>query len=299
VGGRIWVTRSRGPLAIDPRTNGVTRLPVRIDPGRGRRSIAQFTVAGGGVWAHVADESVGSTHLERIDPVSLRVTARWRPPPRPRAFARDPVGGAGGLWVTVHRSAATGRESDVRRLDAVTGRELARLPVAASELAADDTTVVAVDVDGRAAVLIDPADGSVRPLATPPPEGRGFLDAAIGYGSAWLPSYGGILTRVDLVTRTVHRISIPAATPPGGREDGSAVTRVAVGAGSVWALTATGHVVRVDPARNRPVGVVGGLGSARGATRRYFDDILVTEDAVWVAAEDGGRPVVLRIDPDR
>jgi virginiamycin B lyase len=168
---------------------------------------------------------------------------------------------------------------------------------------------------------IDP--GTNRVLGKPVPLPADAWDLAVGLGSVWVTQFDGRLIRINART---GRISARISARP--IYFGSVVT---VGGGFVWTgnddeRNESGSVSKIDPATNRVVGNVTGLGSpqsiayGRGAvwvadhagwlvkinpgtlevvTRRRLDfgphGVVVTRRAVYVADAHGNR--LLEADP--
>jgi YVTN family beta-propeller protein len=124
-----------------------------------------------------------------------------------------------------------------------------------------------------------------RPITTRRGRLTGFSDAgqlAIGFGSLWLASGDGVITRIDLRTGRV------AARIP-GVETGESQGGITTGAGSVWVAGPTqgSPVARIDPRRNRVV--------ARIPLQKYrASGIAFGEGGVWVS--DVGSDQVWRVD---
>lgn len=128
---------------------------------------------------------------------------------------------------------------------------------------------------------IDPASNRVDGTPTPLPADA--WDLTVGAGSAWVTQFDGRLIRIDARTgRITARIS---ARPT---YFGSVVT---FGGGFVWTgnddeRNKRGSVSKIDPATNRVVGNVPGLGSPQS--------IAFGQGAVWVADHAGW---LVKIDP--
>jgi virginiamycin B lyase len=130
---------------------------------------------------------------------------------------------------------------------------------------------------------IDP--GSNRLVGTPTRLPADGWDLAVGAGSVWATQFDGRLVRIDART---GRISARISARP--IYFGSVVT---VGGGFVWTgnddeRNRSGSVSKIDPATNRVVGNLPGLGSPQS--------IAFGERAVWVADHAGW---LVKIDPAR
>ena len=191
-----------------------------------------------------------------------------------------------------------------------------------------------VDGDARTVVHVDETSRVVETLST----GATPIDVAVGEDAVWVANgrrsrgaqFVGALpsgvVRVDLATRSQRgETDLPAAA---GQVLNVVDNHVAVGAGAVWAVTADGSVVRIDPATGtrtavaRPfpvlavaaggagvwaVGVGGRVARLDPRTARPLlqasirspsvGSIAVGADAAWVTSPDDGR--VWRIGPGR
>lgn len=189
----------------------------------------------------------------------------------------------GSLWVAV------GDKGTVARIDPITGKVAAELKVsdpsrvpprahvvhvAPSAVVSAFGAIWAVGADGVLA-RIDPATNAVA-----------TFDVAVvgGYMAAsdtalWISSYDdGALVAFDPVSRTVAS----TVTGVGG------VFGVAVGFGSVWAVSKSGHeVVRLDPKTGTVI--------VRIPAPRSPDYVAIGAGSVWVTRETPA--AVLRIDP--
>jgi YVTN family beta-propeller protein len=157
---------------------------------------------------------------------------------------------------------------------------------APSDIVADTRGAWVSDARTGAVTLIEPE----RLLPQPPITTRGrpivgYSDAgqlAIGFGSLWLASGDGVITRIDLRTgRVAGRIS--------GVETGESLGGIATGAGSVWVAgpTQSSPVARIDPRTNEVV--------ARIPLQKFrASGIAFGDGGVWVS--DVGSDQVWRID---
>jgi hypothetical protein len=109
-------------------------------------------------------------------------------------------------------------------------------------------------------------------------KGDGPTAIAVGFGSLWVGTGGGVVMRLDPETAKVQARF----------RDVGFVHGLRVGFGSVWALG--DEVVRIDPVRNR----ARYLPETSSATTFT---LAVGANSVWVA--DDGRDVVDRVDPQR
>jgi DNA-binding beta-propeller fold protein YncE len=130
---------------------------------------------------------------------------------------------------------------------------------------------------------IDP--GANRLVGTPTRLPADGWDLAVGAGSVWATQFDGRLIRIDAGTGQI-RARISARPIYFG-------SVVAFGGGFVWTgnddeRNQSGSVSKIDPATNRVVGTLTGLGSPQS--------IAFGQGAVWVA-DHAGR--LIKIDPDR
>ena len=140
-------------------------------------------------------------------------------------------------------------------IDAATGRIERRLPAgrAPASVAAAGDRLWVVDADARTLLSIDASSGDVEALAT----GATPTEVAVGAGGVWVSngrplaraqSVGPVATqvvRLDPTTRTQRAtVQLPAGS---GAVSNAAGNRLAVSQDAVWAVTASGSVVRIDP----------------------------------------------------
>ena len=222
--GSVWQTDNENDVLvrIDPVTGKVvTRIPVAAAP-------AGVAVTAGSVW--VANEHNGS--VQRIDPTTNRVVATIPVGPIAPAGPQIMSAGPGGVWVGIQH---TGENV---RVDAATNKVGLRVPLD-GPVASDGKQVwIGVDTgeDGPSFVVrIDPISGTA--ITTVPLDTKGISGIAVGLGSVWASSGGG-LTRIDPATgRIVGHLDL-------GGDGGNVV----VAGGAVW-VAADGHqyVLRISP----------------------------------------------------
>ncbi len=222
--GSVWQTDNENDVLvrIDPATGKVvTRIPVAAAP-------AGVAVTAGSVW--VANEHNGS--VQRIDPTTNRVVATIPVGPIAPAGPQIMTAGPGGIWVGIQH---TGENV---RVDAATNKVGLRVPLD-GPVASDGKQVwIGVDTgeDGPSFVVrIDPVSGNA--ITTVPLDTKGISGIAVGLGSVWASSGGG-LTRIDPATgRIVGHLDL-------GGDGGNVV----VAGGAVW-VAADGHqyVLRISP----------------------------------------------------
>ena len=212
----------------------------------------------------------GEQTLSRVDPGSGAVLGTIPAGSSPS----DVAAGAGALWVASSDFALTRIEPDSGAVLQTT-----KLPPAANPLArgtaaswvASDGTSVWVTGDGTLTRVL-PSRLEVVP------GGVGCCNGvALGYGSVWVTDASGI-TRLDAKTGAkLARISLPF--------NGS---RIATGAGAVWAIDANGNNLwAIDPRTNQVLRTVNVGANPQG--------VAVGAGSVWVATADG---YVARIDPN-
>jgi YVTN family beta-propeller protein len=222
--GSVWQTDNENDVLvrIDPVTgNVVTRIPVAAAP-------AGVAVTEGSVW--VANEHNGS--VQRIDPKTNKVVATIPVGPVAPNGPQIMSAGPGGVWVGIQH---TGENV---RVDAATNKVGLRVPLD-GPVASDGKQVwIGVDTweDGPSFVVrIDPVSGNA--ITTVPLDTKGISGIALGLGSVWASSGGG-LTRIDPATgRIVGHLDL-------GGDGGNVV----VAGGAVW-VAADGHqyVLRISP----------------------------------------------------
>jgi hypothetical protein len=249
----IWVINSddRTLTELDPADlNARGTVPI------GRR-ISSVAAAGERVWTVVEDR--GSSVLQRIDP-AFDVVAATRDLGRIlRLPGYDPTIGAvaaagGSLWAggssgdvlrlhpgTLRREAAAVTEGATRalavagdavwaivgdavvvRIDRATGEIVERFTVAtdAVAVAADPTAAWVASTHENVVTRIDQLSRSVTTV----PVGRRPRDVAIGFGSVWVASADGTVTRIDPASRDVEaRIGV-----------GASIEGIAAGPRGVW-----------------------------------------------------------------
>jgi len=199
--------------------------------------------------------------FEPVVAITSRATA-------PSGLAATPAKD-GGLWYQM----GTG---DLTRLAAASGRVAYAFPARGAALG--------MVVSGRTVELLtrsalverDRGDGSVpRSLALP--SSAVCCGPVVAAGALWIPLSSG-LARVDLSSGAV------------GVRPAAAVAGLAGDDTRLWLLGDAG-LVPVDIASGRTKNAVA-LGGLRA------DAIAVGADAVWAIGEQGGGPVVVRLDPD-
>lgn len=229
--GAIWVVAG-GVTRVDP-VAGVTR------DVRGLADADLVEIAGGARALWVVDG--GSNEILRIDPRLVKITARIRVPGRAWGVAagtheilvlsvphRGPVTGPSGTRLLQRLNPRTGRLSAVgARLSCDAGMAVGlgavwTLDACTGSLSRRDSLTLGIERQRKLGVLSQ----------TP----------AIGFGSIWLASRGGV-RRIDPTTlRTVAVIPARSLT-------------VAVGDAAVWAFDPAHDVLRkIDPRTNRVVG---------------------------------------------
>lgn len=221
--------------AVDPagRRSAVRRVSVtimaagprltRIEVGGRPFSLAK---SDGSIWV----ANFFSGRVQRIDPATNRVVANVNVGGQPYGLAAGP----GSVWV-----GNFGLDS-VARIDTATNAVVARITVGNQPIGLTydpgDRSVWAVDFGDGAVTHIDTATNAILARAVVPGEHE---DAAIGFGSVWIPSEEGMLTRLDPATLAVTA-TIPVAADP---------DFAMVAAGSVWTTAYAGRVIsRIDPA---------------------------------------------------
>ena len=189
-------------------------------------------------------------------------------------------------------TARSGLGGELVALDATTGRIERRFPAGRTPtaLAAKDGALWLVDADARTLLRLDGSSGATETLAT----GATPADVAIGAGSVWIANgkplqaaqfVGPVATevvRLDARTRTQRAtVSLP---PAEGAVSNAVEQAIAATRDAVWAVTASGAIVRIDPRSNTITVTNRSAGAIAVATG---------EAGVWVIRSDG---VVLALD---
>jgi YVTN family beta-propeller protein len=199
---------------------------------------------------------------------------------------------------TTHRPLVPNR---LLRIDLGNGRVTASAEVGATptNVAAGPEGVWVVNGDDQTISLADPATARIRKTFS---IGRTPTAVALGAGAAWVgdgtptpqgaigSTFTSAVSRIDLATQVVTRtVALPSSRPPlpavAGAIPLSGVSRLAVGAGGVWAIDPDSTVARLDPATGRVVAVVPVVAT---------NAIAAGAEGVWVI---GLGPVLRRIDP--
>ena len=261
--------------------------------------------AAGSLW--VANFQSGT--VQRVDPATNRVVAEIQVGGEPYGLAA----GGGSVWVGNNGS------DSVTRIDTATNRVVATVPVGDRPIGIaydpSDGSVWVANFGDSAVTHIDAATNTVRVRAVVPGEHE---DVALGFGSVWIPSEEGWITRLDPATLAVTA-TIPVAADP---------DFALVAAGSVWTTAYQGTAIsRIDaatssvtatlPVRRGLQGIdfdgtsfwaanydestLGKLDPATGRTLRQWAtdggprDVLLAFGSVWVA--NSRAPTLLRLTP--
>ncbi len=246
--GGVWVLNAddRTISRIDPETSAVRTF------GTGR-ILTDLAVGEGGIWVGNGRESGAlgnfvTTSVTRFDPRSTapadtavlprRVPARRNAGEYLLAGANQIAVGAGAVW-------AVNPDLSVSRIDAATGKIVARVPIEAAAVAAGRSAVWALKAGlngtGPEVALIDRRRNRVRTTYRLPADSLWGL--AVGGGSAWVTDFDtGVLWRIR-----------PKATPQ-PIDIGFGITSVAYGDGAVWVANfVTDELARVDLRTNEVV----------------------------------------------
>lgn len=268
---------------------------------------------GDGVWVATHGSVTGPARLTRIDPQTLRPSARphlptyetgvaigegavWatRPlaridPRSGRVLARitlagarrfvDVAAGAGRVWVATNGYGPTAGRAHVYRVDPDRDRVVGRTPLTGPLTAVATTGAAAwvVDAANERARRIDPRTGLVTASA---PVGALPSDIVAGHGSLWVTNAGG---------RTVTRIDAESGAVQATITVGDAPRGVAVDARGVWVVTTgSGELVQIDPATSRLVRRIS-LGG---------DPLALASDGrhLWVGMSSDA--LLVRVDPE-
>jgi streptogramin lyase len=225
----------------------------------------------------------GFRGLLELDPASgtelSRVSLDLPNMPAPGAL-RPLLAGEGSIWV-----AAPASDTEVVKVDPVTGKELDRVTLLSTQVAsmwfaAGQSSLWVVTDAGPlgpvpdAVFRIDPATDKILARITVGSSGHGV---AVGPEGVWVIRSDGSLIEIDSGANRIAR-TIPVATQISG---------VAVAGGAVWASdNVRGVVYRVDPETEkvRTIHLPGGA-----------DGIAADSTGVWVLDRSSG--FVVRIDP--
>lgn len=211
--GALWVG-SRDPIEIrrlDPSSGAITmRIPFPRPPADTRTdpAVVRLTTGSGSLWAS-ASGAPRDELLARIDPRTGRLTTTLRP-----AYAGPIASGAGAIWMI--------QDGTLTWVDEATN-ESARWDYGLfhGEIAADDQSVWVADEFEDTVWQIGARSRRVlRSIQA----GKGHGGVALGFGSVWVASSDGTVSRID---PTSHRVV--ATVRVGGVPHG-----VAAGAGAVW-----------------------------------------------------------------
>ena len=213
--GSIWTATCEpgGVSRIDPATARVTGHVELSVPSDGESSIG---VGEGAVWAIIDGSDCSLCAVARIDPKTLKVTARY-PVPGGAAAVRA---GLGGVWIT------NSQTNSVVRLDPTTGKIVATIPVASGprffDVGAGAVWVMAQSAG--ALCRIDPAGNHLVGCTVIDPAGVQGGDLTVGNGFVWFRGTEALVAQVDPKSgRVVRRIG-------SGEGSGSA----AAGSGQLW-----------------------------------------------------------------
>ena len=222
--------------AVDPRgrKSALTRVLVRIIKGPTLRKVEvggqpfSLAEAAGSIW--IANFLSGT--VERLDPATNRVTARIQVGGQPYGLAA----GGGSVWV------GNNGIGSVTRIDTTTNQVVKKFFVGDRPIGiaydASDNSVWVADFGDSTVTHIDAATNTIRGIAGVPGEHE---DVVLGFGSVWIPSEEGWISRVDPVTLGVTAKISVAADP-----DFALISQ-----GSVWTTAYQGSAIsRIDPATN-------------------------------------------------
>jgi virginiamycin B lyase len=211
----VWTATCtpRGLARIDPSTNRVTHhIPLAVGSALGEEG--SIGAGAGGVWLIVDGEGCSGCRLVRVDPRTVRVSARVRVAEGATAVRT----GQGSVWVT-QKDASTVQQVDPRRARVV---RTAKVGVGPLFLAVAYGAAWTLDqVDGTV-TRVDARTGKTDTIAADAAGGGG--DIAAGGGWVWARSATTLLIRIDPRARKVVERYGPAVGSGG----------VAVGLGAVW-----------------------------------------------------------------
>lgn len=261
--GSVWLSKSRSHLLlrIDPATDAVVaRIPIGPDAELG------IGIGLGSVW--IADTKEHS--LRQIDPTTNQVV-RKVPVNLPAESEGSIAVGDGSVWLLTNDSGTD--SGTLTRLDAVTGKAIAHIPVKPKShvaLFADDAVWVS-NSDAASVQRVDTHTNQVI-AEIPVPAAPRFM--AGGEGGVWVLSQSnGALSRIDPAT---NRVSATIELGFAGRGGDLWADE-----GMVWASAEGAPVSMIDPKTNTLVKqFVGG---------KEMDTLRAAFGAVWVVEEPTGK----------
>jgi streptogramin lyase len=209
--GAVWTATCEpgGVSRIDPATARVTGRVELAMVSDGESSIG---AGEGAVWAIIDGSDCGHCVVARIDPKTVKVTARYPVPDGATAVRA----GLGGVWITYAES------DSVVRLDPSTGKTVATIPVA-SEPRFFDVGTDAVWVMAQAAgalCRIDPVGNRLVGCTVIDRGGVEGGDLTVGDGYVWFRGTDELVAQVDPKSGAVVR-RIGAAEGSGSASAGS------------------------------------------------------------------------------
>jgi hypothetical protein len=275
--GQVWVmTYDRYLARVDPRSNEVT-LRKHV-PG-----LVWLAAGGGAVWALVA-RGGDAGQLVKLDPVTLRVLARFKMP----RLCRDVSFGGGQLWVQ-----CGGQGARFLRIDPSTGHVLARSGLARS-VSSIAATADGIWYAGYSGVSGFVATGS-RLTWVNARDPVGLIDTnSLVYadGSLWALDGGENVVRISPATGRIIKFYSAARYD---RADDLGLNFFAVDRTSIWFLRADGYestaVLRVSLATGRPIGRVSRVGSCGEPCWQIY----LAQGSAWVPTQTQ----LVRISPVR
>jgi branched-chain amino acid transport system substrate-binding protein len=247
---------------------------------------AAFGLGRGGSGSAPALVSVPPDSLAVVDPKRSRVTGEVPIPGGPSLVAAGPRV----VWVASDASRTISSVSADRR--AVT--HVVAPNATPTAFAADGDAVWVLDGSRRVLLKVDPTYGAVTrrirlPRAPPAPvtnQRLSSLSLAAGEGALWVTDGSTRLLRVDPESGQVVK-AVDAGEP---------LNDVAVGHGSVWAISGRAATVfQIDP-RGNAVETRIRIVNRGSATAPFPVAVAVGEGAVWVV--NGNTQTVSRVDPE-
>jgi len=276
--GQVWVmTYDRYLTRVDPRSNEVI-LRKHVT------GLLWMAAGAGALWALVAGGGHGG-HLVRLDPVTLRVLARFKLP----RMCRDVSFGGGQLWVL-----CGGQLARFLRIDPSSGHVLARsgpVSTVSSMAATADGIWFAA---GNAGVMGYVGTGSRVSWAGASHRADMAFTNSLVYANGWLWAFdsGENVARISPATGRITKIYSATRYDP---QDNLSLNFFAVDRNSIWFLRDSGYrgtaVLRVSLATGRPVGRVSGVGSCGEPCWQIY----VAQGSAWVPTQTH----LVRISPGR
>jgi len=264
----LWTLNAANLVRVDAATNNTTKIEL---PGFLGDHTRQLDVGEDAVWV----ASVGSGTVYKIDPATNTVALTFNAP------MLTPVGrlaaGEGSLWLM---TSAKGQERNLRRYDASTGEEIAKIlmPGVSAPVVVAAGSVWVGGVGSNEVYRIDPASNAITqtiPVAGIP------RYMAVGEGRVWV---------INADTGSVQGIDATTGEAGPPIETGLVIDAdyhslgvqgdIDVGGGFVW-LNSGSSVAKVDPASNALVERYATQPGMRGTIRYGADSLWISGEFIY------------------